>query len=215
MPGSKYIPALRFDALTSFYDPVVRLTTRESSFKRALIEEAHLKPGFQILDLGSGTGTLALMIKEVCPDVTVFGIDSDLRIIETAQNKARNVQQKIGLVGGMSYALPFGDKIFDRVFSSLFFHHLTRENKIKTFYEVRRILKPDGEIHIADWGLPDGRLMKISSRLIKLLDGEESTSDNHEGRLTSMLSESGFRGLKEPARFNTVFGTIRLLNARI
>ncbi len=55
-----YIPALRFNWLTEFYDPIVRATTRERTFKSRLIDEAEIEAGHRVLDLGCGTGTLSL-----------------------------------------------------------------------------------------------------------------------------------------------------------
>ncbi len=53
----RYIPAFRFQFLTPLFDPMMRWVMHELDFKRRLIEEAHIRPGFHVLDLGSGTGT--------------------------------------------------------------------------------------------------------------------------------------------------------------
>jgi cyclopropane fatty-acyl-phospholipid synthase-like methyltransferase len=52
------MPALRFGALTSLFDPVVALVAREGRLKRAVIRQARLGPSDAVLDLGCGTGTL-------------------------------------------------------------------------------------------------------------------------------------------------------------
>ncbi len=129
MKNEKYIPALSYDLLTPFYDPVVRLTTREDAFKKALIEQ-------------------------------------------------------------------------------------TRENKLQTFREVRRVLKPNGELHVVDWGLPANSLMRFASYFIQLLDGSETTSDNFNGLLPKLIIESGFESATETNAFNSAFGTIRLYASR-
>ncbi|MEJ7623833.1 MAG: class I SAM-dependent methyltransferase [Pyrinomonadaceae bacterium] len=213
METDKYIPALRFDWLTAVYDPIVRLTTRETAFKTALIEQAAVKPQHRVLDLACGTGTLALLIKNAQPLAKVIGSDGDAKILTIAKGKAQTSNLEVKFDEGMSFELPYLDQSFDRVFSSLFFHHLTRENKIKTSNEVRRILKPNGELHVADWGRPDNALMTVLSNGIKLLDGVETTTDNFEGLLPSFVSECGFREITETSHFNTWFGTIRLLKA--
>ena len=61
METDKYIPALRFDWLTTIYDPIVRLTTRETAFKTALVTQIKVGPGDRVLDLACGTGTLAVI----------------------------------------------------------------------------------------------------------------------------------------------------------
>ncbi|MGI8641357.1 MAG: class I SAM-dependent methyltransferase [Pyrinomonadaceae bacterium] len=214
MKNEKYIPALSYDWLTPFYDTTVRLTTREAIFKNALIEQAKIETRQRVLDLACGTGTLAILIKKKHPQTELKGIDGDAKILEIAVNKAQKSGVKIEFEQGMSFALPYADESFDRVFSSLFFHHLTRENKLKTLREVFRVLKTGGELHIADWGLPANFLMRVATRGIEMLDGEETTADNFRGLLPSFIAETGFRETEETRHFNSLFGTIRLLKAK-
>ena len=213
METEKYIPALRFNWLTAAYDPVVRLTTRETIFKTALIKQARLKPQQRVLDLACGTGTLAVLIKRTQPHAEVIGIDGDAKILAIAKRKAETANLELEFDEGMSFELPYPDQWFERVFSSLFFHHLTRENKVRTLRDVRRVLKPGGELHVADWGRPGNLLMIIASRGIELLDGAETTADNFKGLLPSFIGGSGFREVTETLHFNSLFGTIRLLKA--
>jgi len=214
MKNEKYIPALSYHWLTPFYDTAVRLTTREKVFKKALVEQAKIKAGHRVLDLACGTGTLAILIKNAQPQAAVVGIDGDAKILETAKTKAKESGVEIGFDEGMSFDLPYEDESFDRVVSSLFFHHLTRENKLKTLREVKRVLKPQGGFHIADWGLPANLLMKGSSYLIQLLDGSETTADSFNGLLPKLMTDEGLEEVKETDSFNSLFGTIRLLKSR-
>lgn len=214
MKSNEYIPALRFDALTPLYDTVVRRTTRETVFKNALVEQARVAANHRVLDLACGTGTLAILLKKAAPNAEIIGVDGDPKILELARGKARKTGNfEIRFDEGMSFDLPYAEESFDRVVSSLFFHHLTRENKLKTFGEVRRVLAPEGELHVADWGLPADFTMKLASRLIQMLDGFETTADNFDGRLPELIREAGFQEVKETDFYNTVFGTIRLHRA--
>lgn len=208
-----YIPALSYDWLTPFYDPVVRLTTRENAFKKALIKQSRVEDAVRVLDLACGTGTLTVWIKNAAPQAEVVGIDGDPKILKIAREKARAGNFEVRFDEGMSFDLPYADETFDRVVSSLFFHHLTRENKLKTLIEVKRVLKPKGEFYVADWGLPANLLMKFSSRLIGLLDGLDTTADNFKGLLPALMREAGFKQIEETNRYNTFFGTIRLHKA--
>ena len=205
-----YIPALSFDWLTPFYDPVVRLTTREEIFKRALVEQTGIEAEHRVLDLACGTATLSILLKEKQPQAQVVGIDGDAKILEIAKTKVRKARLEIQFDEGISFELPYKDESFSRVTSSLFFHHLTRENKAKTLSEVRRVLKPNGEFHVADWGLPSSWLMRGSSYLIQLLDGFETTADSFDGLLPQLMAEAGLASIEETAHFNSLFGTIRL-----
>lgn len=214
MKNEKYIPALSYEWLTPFYDPVVRLTTREKVFKEALVKQLQVKNDQHILDLACGTGTLTILLKKTYKKAEVIGIDGDTKILEIAKAKAKDANVNIQFKNGLSYNLPFADGFFEKVVSSLFFHHLTRENKLKTLREVSRVLKSGGELHIADWGEPSNFLMRIGSYLVQFFDGFETTSDNFNGLLPKLLAEAGFEMIEETDSFNSVFGTIRLHRSR-
>lgn len=210
MNNEKYIPALSYDWLTGFYDPVVALTTRENAFKNALADQAWIAAGHRTLDLGCGTATLSILLKQKQPNAVIVGIDGDAKILQIARKKARKAGVDITFDEGMSFDLPYEDESFDRIVSSLFFHHLSRESKLETLREVNRVLKPDGEFHVADWGLPTSRLMRGASYLIQFLDGFETTADNFNGLLPRLITDAGFSFVEETVHFNSVFGTIRL-----
>ena len=102
MAKESYIPALRFEFLTRFYDPLVRLTTREFSFKRALLAQANLQNNQTILDLACGTGTLCIGIKRRFPGAKIFALDADKEILQLARNKDKKYQAKITFEQGFS-----------------------------------------------------------------------------------------------------------------
>lgn len=213
MKSKKYIPALRFAILTRFYDPLVRVSTREFPFKRALLAQADLHNSQTILDLACGTGTLAVAVKKRFPDANVFAFDADKEILHLAQRKSVKASVKIHFEKGFSNNLPFADNTFDRVFSTLAFHHLTHQRKIETIGEIRRVLKPNGELHLADYGLARSKSQYILGRLIRVIDGAETTADNIAGRLKILMEENGFANVERTAYFKTVLGTIRLFKA--
>ena len=213
MKNRNYIPALRFAILTRFYDPIVRFSTREFLFKRALLAQADLQNNQIILDLACGTGTLAVAIKKRFPEAKIFAFDADKEILRMARRKTEKANVKIHFEKGLSDELPFADKTFDRVFSTLAFHHLTKRRKIKTINEIRRVLKPGGEFHLADYGLARNKSQFVLGKLIRVIDGAETTKDNIAGRLQILLEENGFANVERTAYFKTVLGTIRLFKA--
>lgn len=209
----KYIPALGFDSLTFLYDPVVRLTTRERRFKAALVKLAKLKPRQKVLDVGCGTATLAIALKKACPQATVHGLDGDGRILSIAWRKTQKEKVEVFLEQGFSFDMPYEASSFDCVVSSLFFHHLTPENKKRTLREIWEVLKPNGELYVADWGKPQNLLMRFVSKFIEGLDGA-TTKDSFQGLLSDYAVETGFDEVCEAGYLNTMFGTIRLLQAK-
>lgn len=207
-----FIPALRFHALTRLYDPVVRATTRERAFKRALVEQVAAPPGARLLDLGCGTGTLTLQLASAYPGARVLGVDVDAAGLAIAAGKAARAGAAIELRQSDARRLSFDDDSFDTVVSSLFFHHLSGAGKREVLREVRRVLRPGGELHVADWGRPANALAGAGFLLVRLLDGFESTRDNAAGTLPRLVQEAGFE-VRETRSFTAFLGTIRLYRA--
>ncbi len=201
----KFIPALKFQWLTPLYDPLLRWGMREEIFKKRLVEWANISPGQRVLDLGCGTATLTIMLKQEYPEVEVIGLDADRQVIEIGRRKAVRGGVAITLEHGMAFNLPYRNASFDRVLSSLVFHHLSRDNKQRSLDEVYRVLKTGGQVYIADLGKPHtawGRIFSIFSPWL------EETSDNFKGLLPIMMQQAGFEHVEEPIRYATLFGTL-------
>ncbi len=211
--SDRYLPALRFPALTRIYDPLIRLTTRESTFKRRLVEQAAPEAGQRVLDLGCGTGTLALLVAEVEPQADVAGLDADPEMLAQARQKAERAGVELELTEGFSTELPFADASFDLVLSTLFFHHLDPESKRQTAREIARVLRPGGKLHVADWGRPSDPMMAAAFLSVRVLDGFENTRDNARGALPEIFEDAGLDPARQTARFRTAFGTLALISA--
>ncbi|MGH7772501.1 MAG: class I SAM-dependent methyltransferase [Candidatus Binatia bacterium] len=211
---AEYIPALRYHWLTTFYDPLLRWTLRESTFKRRLVEQARIEGGHRVLDLGCGTGTLTLLIKSHYPKAEVLGLDADPKVLEAARAKSARARLKVGFDHGVAFELPYPDASFDRVISSLFFHHLTHGNKELTLRESFRVLRPGGQLHIADWGKAQNMLMRAAFLLVQMLDGFTTTADNVRGLLPELVQAAGFESVQESARYMTIVGSLSLYAGR-
>lgn len=214
MAPSSYIPALRFDALTRFFDPIVRVTTRERRFKQLLLEQVALRPGYGVLDVGCGTGTLAITLAQACPGADVHGIDGDPNVLAIAHDKVALSRARVSLHEGLAWELPFEDASLDRVVSSLVFHHLDGDGKQRTLAAIHRVLRPGGELHIADWGRAHGPGMRAAFLVVQMLDGFATTQDSVRGRLPGMIAKAGFDDVSETQRLRTPLGTISLYRAR-
>ena len=190
-------------------------TMREQTFKRQLIEQANIKAGYRVLDLGCGTATLSTLLKKVHPEAEVIGLDGDEKALSIAQRKIADAGLDIKLKKGMSFDLDFPNHSFDVVVSSLLFHHLTTEKKLQTFAEIKQALKPDGNLHIADWGNPQNFLMRGAFLMVQLLDGFETTGDSIQGKLLGYMEQTGFKEVKETKRFATLFGTVCLYRSSL
>jgi ubiquinone/menaquinone biosynthesis C-methylase UbiE len=161
----------------------------ERKFKSHLIRRARVGDGRRVLDLGCGTATLTLLVKEMHPEARVKGLDGDPKILEIARRKAERAGAEIGFDEGMAFRLPYAEGAFDRVLSSMVLHHLTEESKRRTLGEVFRVLAPGGEFHVADFA-------------------------RQNRRLPAALAEAGFERVAEHARYRTLFGRLSLWEAR-
>jgi ubiquinone/menaquinone biosynthesis C-methylase UbiE len=208
--NDKYIPALSYDRLTPLFDPVLRRTMRELELKRRLIDQARIEPGQRVLDLGCGTATLAILIKQIHPDAIVVGLDGDPKILAIAEAKAAKAGVDLTLDRGLAFEMPYPDQSFDRVVSSLVIHHLITENKRRAFKEVYRVLRPGGELNVLDFGRPHNFYTSIVSLLIRRL---EEATDNVQGSLPAMIRDTGFDQVEVTQRFTTIFGSLSLYQA--
>jgi len=210
-----YVPALGFDLLTPLYDPFLRFFMREQTLKQRLVEQAAIRPGDAVLDVGCGTGTLAILVKQRVPQARVVGLDGDPKVLAIAREKIARAGLDIQLVEGMAYLPPLPLASFDRILSTLVLHHLMRDEKRAALAGIRSLLRPGGELHVADFGPPEGLYARVVFSLIRYFDGAGRTLDNLEGRLPQLIAEAGFDEVHETSHVATPFGTLVYLSARV
>jgi ubiquinone/menaquinone biosynthesis C-methylase UbiE len=201
----RYLPAASLDVLLPAYDPIMRLL-RFSQALAPLIAQAELRPGHRVLDIGCGTGTLAAMIKRTHPDVDVTGIDPDPRALDRAARKAARAGAAIRFDRGFGDALPYPDASFDRVFSSMMFHHVPRGEKRGVMAAVRRVLKPGGRLEFLDFA--GGR----HSLLAHALHGR-TASAAADDRLLALMGDAGLAGARRVGTHRTLVGAIAYYQA--
>jgi len=209
-----FVPALGFDWLTPLYDPLVRLVMREDEVKQRLVDQARIAPGMTVLDLGCGTGTLALLVKRAHPDVRVIGLDVDPKVLEISRGKIAAAGADVELRLGTIDETGLEPGSLDRVLTTLVLHHMTTDEKLGALRAVKRALKADGELHIADFGPPQNALMWLASWTIRSFDGSDRTTPNLTGRLPGIVAEAGFRDVARRGHAMTPFGTLEYLSAR-
>jgi len=95
MTNRKYIPAVSLKWLTPFYDLFVEGPVSVMRIRKNLLAQMGDLNGKRILDVGCGTGSLSILIKQMYPTADVTGLDGDPQILETAHSKAKNDRLEI------------------------------------------------------------------------------------------------------------------------
>lgn len=209
-----FVPALGYHWLTRFYDPLIALTLRERALKQQLIDQVGLRPGHAVLDFGCGTGTLLLLLKQSCPDARVVGIDADPAVLALARSKIERARLAVELRQGFLTAETFVPASFDRIVSTLVLHHLTHDDKLATLAVLHGLLRPGGELHVADFGAPRTAYARLVGHVFRHFDGEQRTADNLGGQLASIVAGAGFSEAAVVGHRATPFGTVEFLRAR-
>jgi ubiquinone/menaquinone biosynthesis C-methylase UbiE len=199
-----YLPAAGRDVFLPLYDPLTKLLGADRA-RRKLFDQAAVQPDHSILDIGCGTGTFAVAIKRWLPTVNVVGLDPDPKALARSHRKAMAAGVSIRFDEGFANALPYADASFDRVFSSLMFHHLPQNAKLPTLCEVRRVLKPGGSLHLLDFVEPGRR---SHNPLARWLHASEQMEDNTQERILSRMSEAGLLDARPVAFDERLFGRI-------
>jgi ubiquinone/menaquinone biosynthesis C-methylase UbiE len=203
-----FVPALGHDLLTPLYDLVIRVTLNEHGVKQQLIDQARIAPGATVVDLGCGTGTLAVMVKRTQPAARVIGVDVDAKILDIARAKIAQAGVEVELRQGLGQDVGLAPGSVDRVLTSLVLHHLTTDEKLSALRALHAALKPGGELHVLDFGPPHNALMSLVSGPFRFFDEHARTNDNFSGRLPEIFAQAGFRDVAERDRRMSAFGTM-------
>lgn len=212
-----YLKAMGSDRLVPLYDLAVRLAMREQQIRRRVLDRVALGPGQRLLDLGCGTGTLAILAQRRHPRATVVGLDGDPVILGIARRKARRARVVVQFDEGMAAALPYADGSFDAVTSTLMLHHLTHDHQLRALAEARRVLRPGGRLVVADFAPPPNRRMAVVRRagrlLTRLHGGRRRHGGPAPGRLEQRLTALGWQGVSPPEYHMTLVGALALVTA--
>jgi ubiquinone/menaquinone biosynthesis C-methylase UbiE len=204
MAHRHFIPAAGHDWFLPLYDPLQRLLGARRLFSE-LMTDAEIGTGLRILDIGCGTGNLAVQIKQQFPEGDVVGIDPDPKALARARGKARQADVVTHFDEGFANQLPYDTATFDRVLSTFMFHHLSTAVKRATLAEARRVLKPGGALILLDFGGSEARADGVMARLLHRSD---SLQDNCGGGIAEEMTASGFAGARAVRSRTTLAGRV-------
>jgi ubiquinone/menaquinone biosynthesis C-methylase UbiE len=215
MMETTYTPPLGFAVLTPLYDRAVRVMTREAAWRTRLVERIDARKGETVLDVGSGTGSLAIALTTAAPGCRFKGIDPDPAAVELARNKAARAGSSATFEQG-SFDGPAAheDDVVDKVTCSLVLHQVPMAEKRRLLRAMFDRLRPGGQMFIADYGLQPTFIMRLAFRLtVQMLDGRSDTQPNADGILPPLIEEAGFEGMTLLDSFDTATGRIDIIRA--
>ncbi len=133
------------------YDPITQyvLPPKETVVRQALVDAIKVRPR-RILDLGCGTGSTTLMLKQAFPEAEVIGLDLSPYMLVRAQHKAESAGLDVTWRHGNAEQTKFKSDSFDLVTASLLFHETPTDVSQAILRESFRLLVVGGQVLILD-----------------------------------------------------------------
>jgi ubiquinone/menaquinone biosynthesis C-methylase UbiE len=158
-----FLPALGEHRPVGFYDVLGVLLGAPRMYRAIASAAAQSAPQALVVDVGSGSGALLRTLGALRPDARLLGVDPDERMLDQARRKATRSRHAAVRAArwerGFAQELPLADGSADLVCSSLMFHHLEPEGRTEMLAEVRRVLRPGGQLVLADF---DGSRSRVA-----------------------------------------------------
>jgi ubiquinone/menaquinone biosynthesis C-methylase UbiE len=191
----------RYDLHTWFIDTCV-FHGKGRELRQRTLALAGLRPGEKVLDVGCGTGTLAIQAARLVGSAgRVVGIDPSPEQVAQAQKKGVQRHLPVEFEIGVIEHLAFPDATFDVVLSTLMMHHVPGSLKRQGLAEIARVLKPGGRLVIADFTRKQDR----TGQAAHFHAGGSSLQD-----LVALVSDAGFDAPEteemHPSRFSAFPG---------
>jgi ubiquinone/menaquinone biosynthesis C-methylase UbiE len=188
MTERQYLPAMGRPWMLFLYDPLTRLAGLRRVHDE-LLDRAAVRPGHRVLEIGCGTGNLVLALARRTPQADVVGTDPDPDAVRRAGRKAARRGLAVRFERAFADELPMADGSVDRVLSSYMLHHLESADKARAMAEIRRVLRPGGELHLVD--------------IDAASDGHHSHprfAENLPDRIVALMRDAGLEDAAETGR---------------
>lgn len=206
-----FTPLLGKSYLTPFYDRAVGLLTRETRWRRKIVDHLRLVRGDRVIDVGSGTGTLLKALMASCPEAGLIGVEPDPTALALARRKFGAGADLVKWHNGFleSLDLPAGWQP-NKIVTSLVLHQVPLRDKRAILKTIESLLAPGGTVLVADYMKQEGLLMRgLFRATVQVLDGVADTQPSADGEVEKLIAET-FAEARLLDRVHTATGTISL-----
>jgi ubiquinone/menaquinone biosynthesis C-methylase UbiE len=194
-----------YDLFSKIYDFIIRLHSRDiaGSLRRFIVEKANISEGERVLDLCTGTGSVAAeLAKRVGESGLAVGLDFSRGMLEKAKKKALTLHlNQLHLVQANASQLPFKKSSFHGVTCSHAFYELKGDERARAINEVARILVEGGRFCLMEHAKPKRlfqrllfyvRIFFLGAKDARKFLGEEDSIFGREFKnITKVMSPTG------------------------
>lgn len=188
MTDQPFTPALGRLGSLGIYDRAIRLLTREQLWRAALLRQVEPQAGELILDIGCGTGTVAIMLKRLCPAARIVALDPDPDVLKIASRKGMEAGVSIEWRQGFASDAAALGATADKAVSSLVFHQVPTDGKRAGIAAMFAAVRQGGEVHIADYASQRGIRRALFRLTVHQIVGFADTRPNADGALEAILT---------------------------
>ena len=154
-----------YNLFSRFYDFVIRVHSRdpEGRLRKYLVERAGVQPGENILDICTGTGSVAIeFAKKVGIQGKVAGVDFSRGMLAKAKGKAEKTGlNNLFLIEAKAGDLPFKDNQFQAATLAYALYELKSEERKKAIAEIARVIKKGGRALVMEHEVPKRLLLRV------------------------------------------------------
>lgn len=157
-----------------------------------------------VLDVATGTGSLALELSETAKEVAGIDLSAEMLAIARKKNRSSN----LSFLEMDAIKMKFDDESFDIVTIGLGLHDMPPDIRLLVLQEIKRVLKQDGKLYILEYDLPENEVAKsVFPPLINILESRYYL-DFIKSDFEQLLKTSGFR---VEGKSSYLFGFLRFL----
>ncbi len=178
--------AVTYDEITQYV-----LAPNETWIRQELINSVQGQPQ-KILDLGCGTGSSTILLKQAFPNAEVIGLDLSPFMLAIAKHKANRAGLKIKWLHGLAEKTNLLAERFDLVTASLLFHETPASISKAIIKEAYRLLTPGGQAIILDGNQESLRQTPWLTNVFE----EPYIQEYAQGNLDGWLGVAGFEVIR-------------------